>query len=131
MTPYNVTAEREGKWWFVSVDGVGATQARNHREVAKMAKDLISVMREVPADSIELVVRFLVPDEARQHMERASQLRELAGRSQAEAAAEARAAARALSATGMTVRDIGAILGVSHQRAQQLLHEPHQHKVTA
>lgn len=47
--------------------------------------------------------------------------RELAGRHAAAAAAQARALARELSARGVTVRDVGEVLGVSFQRAQQLI----------
>jgi hypothetical protein len=42
-------------------------------------------------------------------------------RAQAAAARERRIAARELKAKGLTVRDIGAALGISYQRAQQLV----------
>jgi len=51
----------------------------------------------------------------------AKQLREQAARSQHDAAEEARKAARELSEDGVPLRDIGRLMGVSYQRAHQLV----------
>jgi hypothetical protein len=55
------------------------------------------------------------------HVRTAARLREEAHRANREAAAESRAAARVLREAGLSVRDVGTVLGVSHQRAHQLL----------
>src|SRR5450631_2223994 len=55
------------------------------------------------------------------HLDTAKQLREQAARSQHDAAEEARKAARELSEDGVTLRDIGRLMGVSYQRAHQLV----------
>jgi hypothetical protein len=86
-----------------------------------MARDLIAVMEQVKPDSFELVTDVVFPASAKVHWERAAELRAVAAATQAEAAAEARVAARELAAMGLTVRDIGAVVGVSFQRAQQML----------
>ena len=49
----------------------------------------------------------------------------------AQAAAESRLAAQALRNEGLTYRQIGALLGVSYQRAFQLVNGKTKHKTTA
>ena len=105
------------------VDGIGATQARNLRELDAMTRDLVAVMTETPAGEAEVTYQFLLPDTVRGHLDRATVLREASSRANAEAAAEVRAAARELADAGLTMRDIGQLLGVSYQRAQQLVSE--------
>ena len=58
------------------------------------------------------------------HLRRADELRTRAAQAQSQAANEYRAAAHDLQAAGLTVRDIGKALHVSHQRVSQLLDEP-------
>lgn len=55
------------------------------------------------------------------HVAKARELRDDSDRLRADAAREWRAAAQGLASSGMTVRDIGAALDVSFQRAQQLV----------
>ncbi|MEO6500880.1 MAG: hypothetical protein ABIQ09_03105, partial [Jatrophihabitantaceae bacterium] len=121
---YHARVERGEQLWLVSVPEIGrTTQARSLREVETMARDLIAVMEQVLPDSFQLVTDVVFPASPRAHWERAADLRAAAAATQAEAAAEARAAASELAAMGLTVRDIGMVLGVSFQRAQQLLAE--------
>ncbi len=86
-----------------------------------MARDLVAVMRDVDPDSFELTVSITLPEQVRAHLEAAARLREESARANTAAAKESRAAARALSNMGMPLRDIGVALGVSPQRASQLL----------
>jgi len=120
---YKVTAQRDGRWWFVRVREVpGAiTQARRLDQVEAMAREVVSLLREVEPDSFDLDVHAVLPDEVRTELDRARELQRDAARTQAEAASLVRAAARKLRAQGLTVADVGAVLGVSFQRASQLL----------
>jgi len=79
------------------------------------------VLLDVPEDSFQLGIEVELPASVRHHMELAAKLRNEAAHAQAEAASEYRAAANELKADGLTVRDIGKALGVSHQRVQQLV----------
>jgi len=119
---YTARVERGERFWLVTVPEIGhTTQARTLREVEPMARDLIAVMEQVKPESFQLVTQVVFPASARVHWDRATHLRAAAAATQAEAAAEARVAARELAEMGLTVRDIGAVIGVSFQRAQQML----------
>lgn len=57
-TTYEVTAERDGKFWFIRIPALdGATQARTTDEIPAMARDYIATTLDVPADSFDLEVR--------------------------------------------------------------------------
>jgi predicted RNase H-like HicB family nuclease len=120
---YKDTAERDGRWWFVRVPEVpGAiTQARRLEQVEAMAREVVGLLLEVAPDSFDLDIQAAIPDEVRAQLVRARDLQQQATHTQAEAATLMRDAARKLRAQGLTVADVGAVLGVSFQRASQLL----------
>ncbi|GFG74708.1 hypothetical protein [Mycobacterium botniense] len=124
-----IASPDEGRWWFIRIPGLGnnpdeglPTQARRLTDVEPMARDLIAVYLDVPEDSFNVEVKIELPTSVSAHLQHADELRRRAAQAQTEAAAEYRAAARELKANGLTVRDIGKVLDVSHQRAQQLVH---------
>lgn len=122
VTVYDAHVRRGDNFWLVHVPGVDrTTQARTLREVAPMARDLVAVMTDLEPATIEIAVVLEVPPNAAAHWQQATDLRARAAQLQTQGAAEARAAARTLRDLGLTVRDIGAVLQVSHQRADQLL----------
>jgi predicted RNase H-like HicB family nuclease len=120
---YTVTAQRDGRWWFVRVAEVAGaiTQARRLDQVEAMAREVISLLLEVAPDSFDLEIRPMIPDEVRAELARARDLQRAAARTQTEAAVLVRDVAHKLRAQGMTVADVGTVLGVSFQRASQLL----------
>ncbi|HEY3559677.1 MAG TPA: hypothetical protein VGL05_19545 [Kribbella sp.] len=121
MSKYTAQVERDGKFWLIRVPEVDrATQARHVREIESMARDLISVMEDVPADSFELDVRIELPKSAQDHLGAAEAYREQAADANRRAAQEARMAAKELAGT-MPLRDVAAVLHVSHQRVHQLV----------
>ena len=120
MTTYQVTVERDGRFWLVRVQGVGVTQARHLREVDAMARDLVAVMTRAEPEGVTLEISIALPPEVQVHLDRAEALRQESARTQSEAASEVHAAARQLVASGLPLRDVGKLLGVSHQRAHQL-----------
>lgn len=99
----------------------GATQARNLSEIDEMAKDYIAGVTGVPEHAIELAVAIELPADVQAHLAAAAALRDEEAHARTRAAEESRAAARALRSRGLTVREVGAALGISHQRAQQLI----------
>lgn len=66
MKTYRADAERDGQFWHVRVPEVEwSTQARDLAEVEAMARDLIAVMDEVPADSFTLDLRIAFTAQAK------------------------------------------------------------------
>jgi hypothetical protein len=124
LKTYHAEVNRDGKVWRVRVPEVArTTQARTLGEVESMARDLIAIMDDIPADSFALDVTIKLPAEIQVELDRSAELRELAARSQAEAARLARLAARHLRDQGLPLQDVGKALGVSFQRAKQLIDE--------
>lgn len=121
---YHAEVDRDGSAWRVRVPEVArTTQARVLAEVEPTARDLISIMDDVPADSFDLDVTITLPADVRAELEKSAELREQAARSQAQAAQLARRAARRLRDQGLPLKDVGTALGVSFQRAKQLIDE--------
>jgi hypothetical protein len=118
---YTAEVHREGRKWLVAyVPEIGhATQGRSLKEIDYMVRDLIRISTDDHAE-VDVVIRVQDPH-LQEELDAAR-----AARSEAAAAAERAAehsarAARDLAAAGFTVRDIGALLGVTFQRAHQLI----------
>lgn len=121
-TTYAVTAERSGKFWHIEVPAIDSvTQGRWASEVKLMAKELIGLHLDIPSEDITVDIEWKLPGEAGEHLARSVQLRNDAVAANAESAAEARRAAQSLRKAGLGSTEIGAVLGVSRQRAYQLI----------
>lgn len=126
MTPMRtITAQvqRTDRHWLVYVPEVGHhTQGRNLRDAKAMAIDLAATWFDVPTSGINLAeVTIELPDSTRNLIKEAKELRGVAEVAQQDAALAMRKAAAELKESGLSVRDIGESLGVSHQRAHQLV----------
>ncbi len=122
-TRYHVTAERDGAFWYINVPDVQrSTQARRASQVEATARDLIAIMTDRDPSTIAVDIAWHIDPAIEVHLERSRELRATAARANTDAAEEARTAARALAASGLGSTDIGTVLGVSKQRAHQLLH---------
>ena len=128
---YRFAARRDGKWWVALGDGAqGAeeitgplTQGRSLDELQRMIRDAISLMREVPEDSFEVVMEVDLPAPLAEVAEEARETRQAAELAQRDAtSATARAVARMREA-GYGLRDVGRVLGISYQRAAQIEQE--------
>lgn len=119
---YTAHAERDGRFWLVHVPEIDQwTQARNLREVEPMARDLIATLLEVEPTSFAVDVEIELPEAVREEWEESKRLLSKVDEIKASAAAAAQRAARRLADEGLTLREIGQVLGVSFQRAGQLL----------
>jgi hypothetical protein len=124
VSTYHVKVERDEKHWMLHVPEIGrVTQARNLREVEPMARDLIAVMDDIPPDSFDLEIDIIPPASVAAHLQKSKELSEQAAAIRSSAAAESRKAALELHRDGVPLRDVGALLGVSFQRAHQLVSE--------
>lgn len=124
MTTYRAEVERDGRFWRVRVPDIDrSTQARSLSEAEAMVRDLIAIMTDVPQNSFDVDMRIILPEDVQIELDQSQVLREQAKQSQAEAARLARDAAHRLHTLGLSLRDIGRALGVTFQRAKQLVDE--------
>lgn len=122
VSDYTAICERVGKWWEITVPELDeVTQARRLSQVDSTVRDLIRLMTGARPDTVHVQVR--VPGDLEDEVARARKLREHADAEIREAAALSRHAARRLHEQGLPLRDIGEMLGVSFQRAKQLVDE--------
>jgi hypothetical protein len=100
----------------------GLTQARRLADAGLMARELIAVTLDVPVEDIEVTVTVAAVDgiDVAAIVATIRDERATAARLERDASARAAALARDLVAKGLPMRDVGSILGVSHQRAHQL-----------
>ncbi|WP_200174899.1 hypothetical protein [Tomitella cavernea] len=105
--------------WALEVPAVDRVAfARNIRDVAEKSTDLICAVTGLGAADIALDITWPLPimetlhriDEARRHRRRA----------QANEAETLRDGIRQLRECGASYRDVGALVGLSHQRIHQL-----------
>jgi hypothetical protein len=119
---YIAHAHREGPWWVAKVTEEGiATQARRLDLLEAAVRDLLIAWLDVPGDSFDVEIDPEVPKAAAGPLKKARKLRSDVDRLQGEAAGATREAATALLRAGLTLRDAGALLGVSYQRVAQLV----------
>jgi hypothetical protein len=124
MSTYIVSVTREGKWWLVAIPEIdGLTQARRLSEAERMAREYIAVTLDVPLDSFEVDLRIqsvggvdVAGALAEIRMER-----EQVAALEIESREHAKRLAKSLAAASIPVRDIGTMMGVSFQRAHQLV----------
>lgn len=117
---YEVMAEPDGQFWLLTVPAIErVTQARNSKEIPAMAKELIEIMTGEADAEIEL--KFVLPESIRAHLANVERARTAEEQARRTAALELRAAAQALRAHRLSYEDVGVVLGVSHQRAHQLV----------
>ncbi|MFJ3319374.1 hypothetical protein [Curtobacterium sp. NPDC086286] len=120
-TLHTAQAYRDGNYWLIDIDGKLRTQAARVKDIERVTRDWLSNDTNIPAKDVSVAIVITVPETAQAHLDQARELREAAADAQAKAQRESAAAAAVLRAENMTIREIGSVLGVSHQRAQQLV----------
>ncbi|WP_018601943.1 hypothetical protein [Mycobacterium sp. 155] len=135
MHTYQVNVTRDDRWWmitvpelagYVAVNGTinlsDTTQARRIAEVPGIAVDFICTVTDSAPSEVGVDITIEVDGiDVSAEAKKVARNRELAEQHAAAARAEARKLARDLAAHGVAVRDVGEMLGVSFQRAQQLI----------
>ena len=89
-----------------------------------MARDAIATLLDIPLDSFDVTVSEALSDEAQLVVAAAIEARAEAQLRQDVASATSREAVRTLTRLGLPQRDIGRLLGLSHQRVGQLAETP-------
>lgn len=120
---YTVSVTRDGKWWMIAVPELDAlTQARRVDDVPTAAKELIALETGVALSDVEIDQHIELGGEdlAVRIAEITTQRARLA-EDEARVRASTEAFAKKLADAQVPVRDIGALLGVTFQRASQLV----------
>ncbi len=117
-------AEWDGYNWVGELKGGGLTQAKRLDLLRQRAVEVVKLMsgKLVTPEEIELELVIDVPDldvnEAAREIARLSRALE---DTQHQLAQRRKTAVQRLHDRGLTLRDIGLIIGLSHQRVDQLL----------
>jgi DNA-directed RNA polymerase sigma subunit (sigma70/sigma32) len=123
MKEFTSTARKDGRWWVVQCDQVpeALSQVARLDQAAEHQREAIAFVTELDEADIHVEVRPVLDEHVVGLLEASRRHRDQADRLAHEAAEEIRAAATTLAYQDYTLRDIGTILGVSHQRAHQLV----------
>jgi len=120
---YTVIYERDERgWWVASVRGVRGchTQGRTLEQARRRVREAVGLFVK-DADTAEFVAQIRLPQPARRALRRGLTARQRAEQERAKATKSLREAMRALARMGLSRRDTGELLGVSHQRIQQIV----------
>jgi predicted RNase H-like HicB family nuclease len=119
---YTAIAERDGTWWVITVPELPGvfSQARRLDRVEHMTRDVISLMLEVPADSFDVEVIENHDPPTQEVIDDIIAAREAVAAMKRETGTKTRDAVLALHESGYPQRDIGRMVGISHQRVAQL-----------
>ena len=126
MNRYDVEIYRDGKWWMADIASLDLlTQSRRLANIESAAREAIAVTLDADPDSFSINVRMrpigeIDVDALRDEIDHAQAA---AAALEREVAAKSKELTRSLAKAGVPVRDIGTIIGLSHQRAHQLVHE--------
>lgn len=120
---YRANARRSGQFWAIDVPELPGvfSQVRRLDQVGAIVRDAIAAFLNADPDNFDVLVHKELEPEVEQLIIRASTAKGRAAIAQAESSNAQRFVARQLTAAGYTTRDIGALLGISHQRVAQLL----------
>ena len=121
---FRVRAVRSGNWWAITVPDLPGvfSQSRRLDQVEPMAREAIALLLEVETRQIgQIDVDIVPPAPAAALIGKMNEALDAAHRATETAASARREAARALRADGLPMRDVGRLLGLSHQRVSQIL----------
>jgi DNA-directed RNA polymerase specialized sigma subunit len=123
MRTVKATAERGKKdWWVLEAPEAGAvSQCRRLSQADEEIREAIAYQLGIPEDSFDIELDVRLPKAYRDALVEAQHLQDEADHALSAAAAARRRAVHALADANLSVRDIGQVMGISHQRASQLL----------
>jgi len=118
-----VTAQRSGKWWVLECAESGSvSQCSTLTQADAEMREAIAFQMGLAEDAFDITVQIVAPMDFLLQVSEAEQLHSEAARlSRKAAVARARAAKTLSHHYSMSIRDIGRVMGISYQRAQQLV----------
>jgi hypothetical protein len=124
MTEHIVEVYRDGKWWMADIAALDIlTQERRIANIEHAAREAIAVTLDVDPLGFEVEIRMrpisdIDVEALRAEIHRAHDAASVLER---EATVRSKELTQRLAQAGVPLRDIGTIIGFSHQRAHQLL----------
>ena len=121
---YRVEAVRSGGWWAITVPDLRGvfSQAKRLDRVEATAREAIAMMLDIDESEVGPIdVQVQPPAAVVELLDELHRSVSVAEEASASAARARREAAMLLSDAGLPMRDIGQLLGISHQRVSQIL----------
>ena len=121
---YRVEAVRSGDWWSITVPELSGvfSQAKRLDQVEQSAREAIAMMLDIAeAEVCSLEVHVTPPATVVEVLKRLGDFVATANEATDAATAARREAAQLLRDEGLPIRDVGELIGVSHQRVSQIL----------
>jgi len=123
MSTYTVKYERdETGWWVATVKGISGchTQGKTIDQARRRIREALGLFVD-NAEKARLIDNIQLPSKAQRLVNQVQITRKRAAEETAKLHSTTAAATRALTRDlGVSVRDAGELLGLSHQRVQQL-----------
>ncbi len=124
MKTYTARLEREkdGRWTVELVEEPRVhTWAKTVDQALARVREAAALWFDADEDEIEVIPQPVLPKTTGRTVEQARQARQEARNADRLAVEQTKKAVAALTARGISMRDVAAILGISHQRVHQLL----------
>ncbi|TXK41264.1 hypothetical protein [Nonomuraea sp. C10] len=128
---YEVQVWREDDWWLARVTAAGdgadpaplnaLTQARTLTRIESMARDLIATILDAEQSTFDIETTYALPEDVGELLCEAKGARAWLDAAQDLWQERSTIAARALTEKGYSLRETATLLGLSHQRVDQLL----------
>lgn len=128
---YQVRVWPEDDWWLARVVAAGEgadlaplnaiTQARSLARIESMSRDLIATILDADESDSDIEIEYVLSGDIGELISRAKGARAWLDAAQDLWQERSTAAARALTVAGYSLREAATLLGLSHQRIDQLL----------
>jgi hypothetical protein len=130
---YEVGAWRDEGWWLARVTAAtddadlaplnAMTQARSLSRIGDMARDLVATIPDAEGAEFEVDVDYVLPSVVAPLVDRARDARGLLEVASDLWHEQSAAAALVLTSEGYSLRETAVLLGMSHQRVDQILND--------
>ncbi|MDR2895996.1 MAG: hypothetical protein LBV30_05040 [Propionibacteriaceae bacterium] len=122
MITLHVNATRTKRdWTLTGVEFGAVSEVTRLDQAAEDMREPLAWLSGLPEDGFDVVMVPQLPTAYQTEQEQAHRFRADADKANAQSAEHARRSAKVLADTGMPLRDVGTVMGISYQRAHQLV----------
>lgn len=120
---FTIEATYDDGWWVLVCDDPGAvSQCRRLDQVEDEMREALAYLAKIPEDEVRMNVVPILPKEYMQEVNTIRATRQEEQLIHARSKEQTTRGVKHLAALGLRTRDIGSLLGITHQRASQLIH---------